>query len=54
MVPREVAPWWKPVDLTHILTAIHCGCMGLPQELIDQIMSELHDDLTTLKACSDL
>ena len=52
MVPREVAPWRKPADLTHILTAIHCGCMGLPQELIDQIMSELHDDLTTLNACS--
>ena len=28
------------------------GCMGLPQELIDYIVDILHNDISTLKACS--
>jgi hypothetical protein len=31
---------------------IHCGCMGVPQELVDDIMDMLYDDLRALKACS--
>jgi hypothetical protein len=42
----------QPVDLGQIPAAIHHGCMGLPQELIDHIMNMLHDDLQTLKSCS--
>jgi len=38
--------------LTQISSAVHHGCMGLPQELIDCIADTLHDDLHTLKACS--
>lgn len=41
----------KPVDLNIISGAIHHGCMGLPQELIDRIMDMLHD-LEALKACA--
>ena len=41
-----------PVDLSPISAAIHHGCMGLPQELIDYIMDMLHDDIRALKACS--
>lgn len=40
------------VDLGPISAAVHYGCMGLPQELIDHIMDTLHDDPRTLKACS--
>lgn len=42
----------KPVNLVQISSAVHHGCMGLPQELIDYIADILHDDLHTLKACS--
>ena len=42
----------QPVDLSLISTAIHRGCMGLPQELVDQIVDMLRDDLRALKACS--
>ena len=42
----------QPVDLLQISSAVHRGCVGLPQELIDHIMNILHDDLRTLKACS--
>ena len=35
-----------------ISAAVHHGCMGLPQELIDYIMDMLRDDIPTLKACS--
>jgi hypothetical protein len=31
---------------------IHYGCMGLPQELVDDIIDMLRDDFATLKACS--
>ena len=40
------------VDLNPIATAIHQGCMGLPQELVDCIADMLHDDFKALKACS--
>lgn len=40
------------IDLSIISAAIHHGCMGLPQELIDQIMDMLRDDPPALKACS--
>lgn len=40
------------VDLNLISAAIHHGCMGLPQELVDNIMDMLHDDLQALSACS--
>jgi len=39
-------------NLDPICAAVHCGCMGLPQELVDHIMERLHDDLRALKACS--
>ena len=39
-------------DLDLISATVHCGCMGLPQELIDHIMQMLHDDRWALKACS--
>jgi hypothetical protein len=42
----------KPVALNQISVAVHYGCMGLPQELVDHIMDMLHDDLRALKACS--
>ena len=42
----------EPIDLSPISSAIHYGCMGLPQELVDYTMNMLHDDLRTLKACS--
>jgi len=42
----------EPVDLGQISAAVHHGCMGLPQELIDHTMEMLHDDLRALKACS--
>ena len=51
-VPLEVAPPPRPVNLTRIVAEVNYGCMGLPQELVDHIMGELHDDLTALKACS--
>ena len=35
-----------------ISTAVHHGCMGLPQELVDHVMDMLHNDIPTLKACS--
>ena len=41
-----------PVDLGVISATIHHGCMGLPQELINEIVDILHDDLRALKACS--
>ena len=42
-----------PADL-HLISAVgvHCGCMSLPQELLDHIMEMLCDDLRALKACS--
>ncbi|KAF9781818.1 hypothetical protein BJ322DRAFT_1078578 [Thelephora terrestris] len=40
------------VDLDSISATIHCGCMSLPQELVDHIIDTLHDDLLALKACS--
>ena len=39
-------------DLGPISAAVHHGCMGLPQELVDHTMEMLHDDLRALKACS--
>jgi len=42
----------EPVDLSPISAAIHHGCMGLPQELVDHIMDILQDDLRALEACS--
>ena len=42
----------EPVDLTPISAALHHGCMGLPQELVDHIVETLHNDLRTLKTCS--
>ena len=51
-VPLEVTPPPRPANLTRIVATVHYGCMGLPQELVDHIMGELHDDLTALKACS--
>ena len=39
-------------DLGQISAAIHHGCMGLPQELVDYIMEMLYDDICALKACS--
>ena len=42
----------QPVDLGKICAATHDGCMGLPQELVDQIMDVLYDDIPVLKACS--
>ena len=42
----------KPIDLNLISAAIHYGCMGLPQELVDHILDIFHDDFRTLKACS--
>lgn len=42
----------RPADLGRISAAIHHGCMGLPQELINYIMDMLHGDLCALKACS--
>jgi len=50
-VTTEVVPA-EPVDLSPISAAIHHGCMGLPQELVDHITVMLHDDLRALKACS--
>ena len=43
-----------PVDLLGVLisTAIHQGCMGLPQEIVDRMVDILRDDLQALKACS--
>lgn len=42
----------EPVDLSPISAAIHHGCMGLPQELVDHIMDMLQNDLRALEACS--
>ena len=42
----------QPVDLGPISAAVHHGCMGIPQELVDHTMEMLHDDLRALKACS--
>ena len=42
----------EPVDLGSISAAVHHGCMGFPQELVDLTMEMLHDDLRALKACS--
>ena len=43
----------QPVDLLGIIsTSIHQGCMGLPQEIIDQIVHILRDNPRALKACS--
>jgi len=42
----------QPVDLGQLSAAVHRGCMGLPQELVDHTMEMLHDDLRALKACS--
>jgi len=42
----------EPVDLGQIAGAVHYGCMGLPQELVDHTIEILHDDLRALKACS--
>lgn len=49
---EQVAVQPAVVDLGIISATIYCGCMGLPQELVDQIVDMLHDDLRTLKACS--
>ena len=49
-VVMEVAE--EPVDLGQITAAVHRGCMGLPQELVDHTMEMLHGDLRALKACS--
>jgi hypothetical protein len=49
-VARKVAK--QPIDLNRISTAVHHGCMRLPQELVDYIMDMIQDDLPTLKACS--
>jgi hypothetical protein len=35
-----------------LIQAAPRGCMGLPQEVVDNIMDIFHDDLHTLKACS--
>ena len=48
----EVAEPPEPVDLNPIAIAIHHGCMGLPQEIVDYIMDMLHDNIQALKACS--
>jgi len=40
------------VDLDPVCAAVHHGCMGLPQELVDHTMEMLHGDLRALKACS--
>ena len=40
------------VDLGPISAAVHYGCMGLPQELVDHTMEMLHDDPRALKSCS--
>ena len=40
------------VDLNPVATAIHQGCMGLPQELVDCIVDMLYDNIRALKACS--
>lgn len=42
----------QPADIIGISAAIHHGCMGLPQQLVEYIMEVLRDDLQTLKACS--
>lgn len=42
----------QPVDLEPISAAIHHGCMGLPQEVVDNITDMLHDDIQALRACS--
>jgi hypothetical protein len=60
LVGRDIAPYLpprrppprKPVDLNLISAAIHHGCIGLPQELVDHIMDMLRNDLRALKACS--
>ena len=41
-----------PINLDLISAALHHGCMGVPQELVDDIMNMLCDDISTLKACS--
>ena len=40
------------VDLNVLSAGVYYGCMGLPQELVDQVMDVLYDDLQTLRACS--
>ena len=47
-----ILPGLPVVDLSSIAAAIHYGCMGLPQELIDHIMDVLRNDFPSLKACS--
>ena len=42
----------RPVDLDQVCAAIHHGCMGLPQELVDHVMDILQDNIPALKACS--
>ena len=39
-------------DLGPITARVHGGCMGLPQEVIERIMTMLQDDVGALKACS--
>ncbi|KAF9781756.1 hypothetical protein BJ322DRAFT_1111680 [Thelephora terrestris] len=49
---RVGVPLGGHVDLDSISAAIHHGCMGLPQELVDHITNMLCDDVSALQACS--
>lgn len=42
----------RPVNLDQISSTIHHGCMGLPQELVENVVEMLLDDSRALKACS--
>lgn len=49
---RSLTGTVSPVDLGLICATVHHGCMGLPQELVDNIMGILHNDFRALAACS--
>lgn len=48
----EAEPKEQFADLNPISAAMHYGCMGLPQELVNHTVDMLHDNIPALEACS--